>query len=108
MSQLSKKTQVTQRTMFCHYREDDATFTAAYEYVDPTTVVVGYAYCSKKDQYNKTIGRAISTGRLSKVPNTLVFDVPPTNKEVVNAVVRAGISDYGDYNLALGKQTINV
>jgi hypothetical protein len=40
--------------------------TIAYTFDEHGEKIVGKSFCSKKDVYNKTLGRMISTGRLFK------------------------------------------
>lgn len=60
-------------TRYIHLREHDGRHlapkggaTIAY---DPADRVAGVAVCSRRDQYNKKLGRAIAEGRMRKAMN---------------------------------------
>ena len=86
--------------------------TLAYDY-DPDSKMISYqfAQCSRKDNYNKKVGRTIASGRLDKAPHVFYFkpegDSPVSNSLVCAAVINEflgshstafeGLLPFGDY-----------
>lgn len=65
-------------------------FTIAYEFEQSLVnnfLVYDYAFCSKKDRYNRKLGRKIAGGRLGKTPEFIVIpDVKLPHWKVIRMI----------------------
>ena len=84
--------------------------TVAIHVVSETRAIVGLAYCSPRDGYNKKLGRTIALGRVRSyltddayklTPQQMVFEVDTmgakTFKQAVNQVIGADLGNQGYY-----------
>lgn len=64
--------------------------TVAFEYDPETKSVTRYALsrCSDNDNYNKSIGRAISGGRLKSDKSSIDVDIPITKQEFIQEMIQ--------------------
>jgi hypothetical protein len=83
------------QTKFIHLRVLDSMgkpystggVTVAYKLLEENRVLFQYAICTDKDNYNKSIGRAIAGGRLEKHPHIMHVNKPElAHLEIIEAV----------------------
>lgn len=84
-------------TKFIHgHTRDGQRFTAAYDN-SGETIQIAVSLCSKRDQFNKKIGRLISEGRLNKTDKILTIPKAPEG-EFEDTYVRDTL-EYNSSNL---------
>jgi hypothetical protein len=78
---------------FVHIRDDNPGTTAFRVLDDGLTVEMGFAYCSRDDNFNKAKGRLIAEGRLNAKRNYYAvakLDAPITQREVAYLLKHGG------------------
>ncbi len=75
---------VKNRVKVFHVKDNKRAMTIATEVsLDGEYLKFGFAFCSKKDQFNKKLGRSIAMGRMNTSPRQVAFSGHSAN-DIIN------------------------